>query len=665
MKPKYLSLLMLLFAFLSSADFVRACHGLPLVGISTSTSTGTHLIVTASSDPATCGCGPYILQVEIATTTTAFTGQAPAWNNASAWNVFPWYQDTLNVVGLDNCMLEAYMPVEIPYSSLACTGTTYYFRAREYVAGGGTPGPWSSVISFVTPGPPQPPSPFTASIISSPDTICGTNAMSTLSSIISGTCNFSGISYNWSPASSLSSSTGANVVATPTVTTTYTLTCTDASISYTTTATATIFVAPLPGVAVTASVPASCSASDGSITVGATGGNPPYTFSAISIPSNTVYQPPFTNLQSGTYDVIVTDAFGCMNNSTFILDDSCDYVWPGDANDDGMADNFDILTIGVANGTPGSLRPAASLVWVGQPSPAWVTSTPSGVNHKFVDCDGNAFIDLNDTAAVILNYGYVHNNRLSAPVYNLNVPDLRLEVTSDTLLPSSPGVLEVHLGSQAFPLNNLYGLAFTIHFNPQHIDENSLSMLLVNSLIGTSGIDMAGVKVIHSGYGRMDVAITRINQTMVNGYGLVCSFGFYTTSQPPSPTNTQLLTFSISGVRVIDNQESIINVNTLNDTFVLYDPTLSATDPVFSESSISIFPNPSNGIFTLNVSTNRTDNYYLTIYNAAGQLVWQEQLSAFNGSRRLNIDLSGYASGLYIVRLTGSDSEKQSRFIIH
>ena len=665
MKHKYLTLLVLLLAFLSSADRLKACHGLPLVGISTATSTGTHLIVTASSDPATCGCGPYILQVEIATTTSAFTGQAPAWNNASAWNTYPWYQDTLNVVGLDNCVLEPYMPVEIPYSALACTGTTYYFRAREYVAGGGTPGPWSSVLSFVTPGPPQPPSPFTVSINSSPDTLCGTNAMTTLSSVLSGTCNFSGISYNWAPASSVSSTTGATVVATPTVTTTYTLTCTDASIGFSTTATATIFVAPLPSVAVTASVPASCSASDGSITVGGSGGNPPYTFSVISIPSNSMNFPPYNSLQAGTYSVIVTDAFGCTNSSTYILGDSCDYVWPGDANDDGIANNLDILSIGIANGTSGLFRPSASLTWVGQPSPAWATSTPSGTNHKFVDCDGNALIDLNDTTAVLLNYGYVHNNRLAAPVNNLNYPDLRLQVTVDTIAPSSSGVLEVQIGSQALPVNNLYGLAFTILFDPQHIDENSLTMSLSNSLLGTPGVDMAGVKVIHSGYGNIDVAITRINQTTVNGYGLVCSFGFNTTALPPSPTNTQLLAFMISNVRVIDNQENIIQVSTLNDLFVLYDPTLSSTGQALDESSVSIIPNPSNGIFALNVTTHKTDNYALTIYNAAGQLVWTEQLPAFSGSMRINADLSGYGSGLYSVRLTGTDSEKQYRFIIH
>jgi Secretion system C-terminal sorting domain len=660
MKKQLPLLAILLFLFIGARE-AEACHALPLLNV-TVTSNTTQILVNGSSDPATCGCGPYYMEVEVSQLINGFTGITPA-NNSPLWNTYPFYRDSLSVP--DNCSIEPYFPVEIAFANL-CPGGTYYLRVREHSTGpGGSTGPWTQPISFVVPGSPPPPSAFVASISPGSALICGSGSINLIGTT-TGTCNTSAISFTWAPAASLSSSTGANVIASPTVTTTYTLTCVDATLNYTTTAVSTVTVAPTPTVTVTGTIPSTCNGATGVISVNSAGGTPPYTLVANSGPPPTTYNPPFTNLPSGPFTVTLTDAAGCTDTEIIILDDSCDYVWPGDANDDGTADNFDILTIGVANGGIGIARPSASQLWYGQPSPNWTTSTPSGVNHKHVDCDGNSFITLNDTNAVILNYGYVHNNRYAAPVYSVNTPDLRIQLVQDTMQPSTAGAMQIRLGTAAIPVSNVYGVAFTINFDPTYIDENSLALSLTGSMLGTPNFNIMGVKVVRSGYGQLDVAVTRITQSNISGSGLLCTIPFSTTAALLATGNTMLVPITLSRVRVIDNQENQIVVNQINDTLVATDLTVTTAlqSNLAENTSLLLVPNPSAGIFSVQFQANVRDNYTLSVYNVNGQLVWNEQLNNFNGTTVRLIDLTTEGAGMYVFRLRSESGDQIQRFII-
>ena len=93
----------------------------------------------------------------------------------------------------------------------------------------------------------------------------------------------------------------------------------------------------------------------------------------------------------------------------------CDSVWPGDANYDGVANNFDILNLGVNYGTSGPARTAASNAWTGQVCANWANSSPGGINGKHCDCDGNDTVDVADTIPIYLNYGLMHPRMIPLP----------------------------------------------------------------------------------------------------------------------------------------------------------------------------------------------------------------------------------------------------------
>lgn len=216
--------IIVLFALIGlSASEAYACHGVALVGFNVSNN-GSSVTVNANSDPATCGCGPYYMEVELACFSAAnFSGNAPTCT-ATTWNVYPWYHSLLNVPNYtaamgwpDNCVLEPYTPITIPFTQL-CAGTTYVLRARERLCGNGSAGPWSSTYTFTTPG--TPPS-FILSASASPTSVC-TNQPVTLTATLTGSggCGSGLPTFTWNPGNL----TGQTVTVNPTATTVYTVT---------------------------------------------------------------------------------------------------------------------------------------------------------------------------------------------------------------------------------------------------------------------------------------------------------------------------------------------------------------------------------------------------------------------------------------------------------
>lgn len=72
--------------------------------------------------------------------------------------------------------------------------------------------------------------------------------------------------------------------------------------------------------------------------------------------------------------------------------------------------------------------------------------------------------------------------------------------------------------------------------------------------------------------------------------------------------------------------------------------------------NIEVYPNPSNGNFVLSIEGS-TDELGLTVQDMNGRMVHTETLGEVNSRLQKNIDLSGLANGVYLMRLTnGNDS---------
>ena len=120
-------------------------------------------------------------------------------------------------------------------------------------------------------------------------------------------------------------------------------------------------------------------------------------------------------------------------------------MYPGDANNDGVANQFDLLPVGIAFGTEGFPRQNASVNWQAQLQfPPWTAALPvSGINLGFVDCDGSGVIDTFDLNAIALNYDKTQTNSQPPPLpyppkltdtcFTCPKPDLVITFNKDTL----------------------------------------------------------------------------------------------------------------------------------------------------------------------------------------------------------------------------------------
>lgn len=71
-------------------------------------------------------------------------------------------------------------------------------------------------------------------------------------------------------------------------------------------------------------------------------------------------------------------------------------------------------------------------------------------------------------------------------------------------------------------------------------------------------------------------------------------------------------------------------------------------------SALKIYPNPSNGMFTLNYTMSGSDNVTISIINELGQQVYTGQRHANNGPVTEQLNVENLASGIYMLRIQTS-----------
>lgn len=202
-------------------------------------------------------------------------------------------------------------------------------------------------------------------------------------------------------------------------------------------------------------------------------------------------------------------------------------VWPGDANDDGIANHVDLLHIGINYNSTGPARDSISNIWAPLPLlTAWSGGAPALPNPGYADCDGSGVIDSADVFALTQNYGRLHGGILPQDSGTLalnGAPILRLDIL-DSLQVSGTvtATLDILLGDSGNQVNGLYGVAFTITY-----DRNFVDQVLASVSGGWLNLDGNAQIIQHvdTTFGIIEIAIVRTDGFAVNGSGSLGSLG--------------------------------------------------------------------------------------------------------------------------------------------
>lgn len=325
-------------------------------------------------------------------------------------------------------------------------------------------------------------------------------------------------------------------------------------------------------------------------------------------------------------------------------------VWPGDCDYDLYANNVDLLTLGIAYGTTGPTRANASNNWVAQPSADWPQSIQLGANYKHSDCNGDGVVNANDTLAIHLNYGNSHPFRIQGsngynPIHNNALPTLHLVIGADTVGPNTLVNADIMLGSSAKPVDSIYGIAFTITYDPVYINAFNIGANFWTSWLGTIGTDMISLQKNKFSAGMFDLAVTRINQTnALNGSGKLGTFTFKTT--PVTSVSSGNIPFTIVGVKAITVTGRIVSLNVMGDN-VYFDPNLLGVVNYLNPDLVSVFPNPASDKIFVTLPF-EMENVRIELLNTIGQAV-----AKFYTSRQsTQVDVSSLPDGVYQMRIT-------------
>lgn len=362
------------------------------------------------------------------------------------------------------------------------------------------------------------------------------------------------------------------------------------------------------------------------------------------------------NCGEGTITILVGDPtpIECTTNC----------VWPGDANYDGVANNYDLLPIGLLYGSTGLARTNASIEWTAQFSNEWIVQVPQTnintdsvalINGKHSDCDGNGTIDNNDVFAITENYGMIHpkSSEVTELVFG---PSLSLQIQETNIAPNSWVNVDIHLdGENEENIEDFYGIAFQVDYyneyegEPILIPDSLTTDLVENNWIDNNGNDLVLTLVqdlheIDSTMNQLDIAISRTNQEGVDGTGIIGSFAVFV-KDLEGETASIPLNFSIKNALMVyeNGTTSKLETATTNTQVQL---TGIQELPKAYEQQAKLFPNPAKDRLTLSIPETKIEQVQLL--NITGQTI-----KHFTGldNQEITINVAGLADGIYYLKI--------------
>jgi hypothetical protein len=150
----------------------------------------------------------------------------------------------------------------------------------------------------------------------------------------------------------------------------------------------------------------------------------------------------------------------------------------------------------------------------------------SGLDYANVDADGSGLINSTDVDIVTAFYGqFTDGAFVPAPDISSLIPEApALSIEGGPLNAGEASTLTVVLGPATTPSAVGYGLALNITYDPQLIDEGSITVDFSNSFLGS---DLLTINSISNGPGRLELALSRKDQTnTANTSGEVCRINF-------------------------------------------------------------------------------------------------------------------------------------------
>lgn len=314
-------------------------------------------------------------------------------------------------------------------------------------------------------------------------------------------------------------------------------------------------------------------------------------------------------------------------------------VWPGDMNNDGIANYEDLLNMGLNLGQTGPARTLPP-AWIPQSSAAWPVP-----GQQFADANGDGSVSPEDILITLINYGSTQEDYAPDHTYEAG-PDLQaanlIGGVFGTFFPSEWYYGRIQLDAPP----KLKGLAFELEYDPRYLE---LRPFGDTELFTENRISIAR----HAPDApALQYAVFQLGDenSWIDSDNVFKAFNLYTYNSytDPLPSDTTYLRFR--NIVAIKPDGELFDLGG-TDAMVIFDglPIVSTKDDALPE--LSIYPNPTNGQLHLRAPGREWES--IRLISPTGQVLFQQQ-GYFSETQEL--DLSGFPAGLYWLQV---ESQRQ------
>jgi hypothetical protein len=325
-------------------------------------------------------------------------------------------------------------------------------------------------------------------------------------------------------------------------------------------------------------------------------------------------------------------------------------LYPGDANNDGIVNNIDILYIGYAYGASGPIRLDRTLSFAQVNVPLfWNNQFPDSTNFVFADTDGNGVVDFQDFLTVYANYG---SKRLNPQPMLLPLgvagfdPQLRVENLENSRLLQAGDTFEMPIlleGVRGDTLRNLNGIAFSLEYD-RSIFKN-VTLDFTNSWLGNSNQLFPFQTASGS---RLEAAVTRFGKNPVSGKGKIGILRAVIEDDLIELLTRDSIRTTIRThyIKAVDDKFRDLLLAGGETPVTIYSAAMLVANEEFQLNQLlQIFPNPTHDALEIRspVPMQRVE-----IFSLQGQLLAQWQLQS---AYTLGLSLAGQPPGVLCVKV--------------
>jgi hypothetical protein len=211
--------------------------------------------------------------------------------------------------------------------------------------------------------------------------------------------------------------------------------------------------------------------------------------------------------------------------------------------------------------------------------------------------------------------------------------------------------IPIILGSEVKRVKNIYGLAFAIKVDPRLINLSNVEVVVPTSWLGEPKVNMESIYKIYPKEGIIEMAVTRIDQNEVSGYGPIA----YLRIIKDDIVGRQASVMQVTDPRGIQMDGNELPLGTSK---LLIEAAPSNPIPVDEQFSpvVQVYPNPVDDVLRV-ATTLSTPISQLQVFGIDGKVF----LAPVNNSTEINV--GALASGVYILRIQSGSAIFHQRFI--